>query len=289
MTKAFLTAVSALALIGAAPAMADTELKAKSAAEMQTERTVGQNDSPEVTKEEIKEGWNKTKGTVSEAAEDVSNATKKAYKDIKAALISDDAKDMDVTHVTINAQTTANGIIGQPIYNNNERVGTVKDIILDRNGKGIMVVIADGDFFGLGKLAAFDYNKVIKVSAEGDILTPLTEESIDLAAKFSYDRKDNSKDVRVIPDNGYSVAKLLDGQLVNAKNKALAHIDDIQFKGDNATYLIVGFDQILGFGGEKAALNYNSAMIIQDGHDYDFQINAEKTAQFESYKKSAVK
>lgn len=293
MNNSLLTAVSAIALIAATPAMAEMSAKTGVSADVkasasESDRTANQDDMPEVSKEDVKEGWNKTKQAVSDTVEDVSDATKKAYKDIKANLVSDNSADLKLTEVTIKSQTTATGIIGQPVYNGEERVGTVKDIILDQDGAAVMVVVADSDFFGLGKLAAFDYDSMVQMDASGDVMMPINENDIDRAAEFSYDQTSQSDDVRMVPSNGYSVSKLLEGELVDNQNNTVAQIDNIQFQSGEANQLIVGFDKILGLGGKTAAMSYGSASIVPDDDGYDFKLSAEKTTQFKSFKKTAV-
>ena len=292
MTKTLLTAVSAIALLSAVPAIAaSTNVETNTSASVETsaeqERTANQDEIPEVTKEDVKEGWNKTKETVSDAADTVAKKTKNAYNSVRDA-VTKDSGDFAVNKVSVNTLTTADAIIGEPIYNGDERVGTVKDIILNNSGKPTMVVVADGDFFGIGKLAAFDYNSIVNVNNEGKVIMPLTEQAIDQAAEFSYDNSNYNNNVRMIPSNGYSVANLLDGELTSNTGETLAHIDDIQFKADGSTNLIVSYGQILGLGGEKAAMNFNAATIVKDGNDYNFQLNAQKTAQFENYKETAT-
>ncbi len=287
MNKTFLTAVSAIALLAAGPALADTKASAGVNASTNKERTANQNDVPEVTKEDVKEGWNETKEAVSDAADKVSDAAKDSYDGVKAALMDEDPNNIEVTPVTIDKKALATGIIGKPVYNGDERVGKIHDIILDRSGNAVMVIVADGDFFGTGKLAAFNYKSMINTNAQGNFIMPLTEATIKQAAEFSYDRSDsNSGSVRVIPDNGYSVAELLDGQLIGADGKDLAQIDDIHFQDGSADQLVVGYDKTLGLGGEKAALNFGAAKIVPDRDGYDFQISQAKATQFEKYKKT---
>ena len=293
MKTTILSTVSIIALAAASPAIADNaEANAKvgvsASGSVQTERTKSQNDIPEVTEEDIERGWENTKKAVSETAEDVSNATQEAYEEISAALIENDQADADFTTVTLDSRMTASGMIGKPVYNTNgESVATVKDIILDREGQAIMVVVADGEFIGMGKQAAFDYNAITHVNADGDVIMPLTEQMIENAAEFSYDRERYSETVKVIPSNGYSVAELLDAQLVNPQKETVGDVDNISFKNGQANHIIIGFDKILGLGGKKAAMEYDSATLVRNGDDLDFQLSANQAAQFEAYKKTS--
>lgn len=278
MNKVFLTAVSAIAIMAAGPALADTEVKA------------GMNADASVTPgsaEAAAQSTGDVSKDVEKAWEDIKDDTSKAYKDIKASLLDEDSKNLNVSPITINTSTTAAGMIGQPVVNGEERVGKIKDIILDNTGKATMVIVADGDFFGTGKLAAFDYSTVMNVNAEGDVIAPLNEASIDQAAEFSYEPS-SDESVRVMPGNGFSTSALLDGQLTNSQGKTLGQVDDIRFESGTASHLIIGFNQVLGLGGKNAAIAYNSADIVKDGNGYDFRLTAAKSAQFENYKENAT-
>lgn len=227
---------------------------------------------------------------VENAWEEVKKDTAEAYEDIKAILL-DGSEDKEASTVVIDYRKTASGMIGTPVLNDkNERVGTVKDIILDADGKAALLVVADGEFPGLdGKLTAFDYRIIRAQNTDGEVIMPLTEETIDKVAEFSYDRDDQSERIRVIPANGYSVAEILDGQLVNQKNETVAQIDNVSFTNGQANQLVVAFDQVLGFGGKHAALQYDDAQMVRDGETgLDFKLSASQTAQFESFKKTAT-
>lgn len=270
MKKKILATVSVIALMGALPALAET---AKTQTEINAEASTTGNivDDAKVAIEDIK----------SDAAE--------AYDEIKATLIGKEKTDKNVAFI-IESRKTANGIIGHSVYNEkHESVAKVTDIIVDKDGKAMMVVVADGAFIGVGKKAAFDYSVITRVEKDGDVIMPLTEEIIDNAASFSYDKADGGEKVRVIPNNGYSVAKLLNGNLLNQKNEPVADIENISFKDGKANRIIFGFDKTLGLGGEKAALSYSDAVVIRDGEKLNFRLSTEKTAQFEAYKKTVTK
>lgn len=257
-----LLAVSAIALMVTYPAFADNA-------------NPEQKPSGKVEKD-IKNAW-----------EDVKKDASEAYENIKATFI-DENEGVEGKVITIDSRMTASGMIGKPVYNGkSERVGTLKDIILNKDGNAVMVIVADGEFPGLsGKLVAFDYGSIARQNAEGDVIMPLTEDMINKAAEFSYDQQDRNNDMRILPADGYSVAKLLDANLLDQENTSVAYVDNIFFKGGKADQLIVSFDNILGMGGEKAALNYSSAKIVGKDDDVDFQLNAAQAAKFESHKKT---
>lgn len=285
MQKKFLATVSIIALMSAAPALAGTvksDDSTSNAATMQTNESTGQSED---AAKKVKEGWDNTKEAVKETAEDASDATKDAYRDFKTFVFSDNDSKLDVDQIKVNPRTTATGIIGEPVYNfKDERVGVVEDVILNQDGKAVSVIVGDGDFFGLGKLAAFDYEAMVKMNPDGDVVMPLTEENIERAAEFSFDREDMGENVRIMPDNAYSVEKLLDAQLVNAKNEKMGEIDDITFKDGRASQLIVGFDKILGFGGEEVSLAYDNAKLVKvNEDDYKYTLAEKKSSLINNY------
>ncbi len=285
MTKTFLTAVSAIAIMAATPAMAEMKVKAGAEATAQPGSTAAAEQSTGNVTDDAKNAWKDIKEDTSNAYEKAKENTSEAYNDIKATVVGENANE----DIVISSNTTATGMIGKPVHNaNGESIGKVTDIILDQNGKASMVVVADGEFIGMGKKAAFDYNTIANINADGDVIMPLTEAMIENAAEFSYDAADAGDGVSVMSSNGYSVAKLLDGQVVNQNKNVVGEIDNISFVNGSASQLIVGFDKILGLGGKKASLNFSSATMIKDGDGYDFQLSAAQSKQFENYKNTAT-
>ncbi|MGB4108020.1 MAG: PRC-barrel domain-containing protein [Alphaproteobacteria bacterium] len=281
MNTRFLIAASVLAIMAGAPAFAETSANAN--AEVKAE-------APSLSKDAKRE-WNNIKQDASEATDKTAEAAEDVYEDIKATVIGEETTTTSST-VTIDSRATASGMIGQPVLNTKgEKIATVQDIILDANGNATTVVLADGGFMGIGtKLAAFDYNLVSLRQKDGDVIMPISEETLDKVAPFSYELKDAEKDakVRVIPADGISVARLLEGQILNAKKENVAEIDNISFRDGEASQIIIGFDKTLGLGGEKAAMSYNSANVIREKNDLDVQLTANQAVNFENFKKTAT-
>jgi sporulation protein YlmC with PRC-barrel domain len=281
MKTKLLIAASALALIAAAPAIA-----ADNKVEVKTETTT----NPSM-KEDVKRAWEDTKDAASNAADKTSEAASNAYDNIKATFIDEDKTASDT--VTIDSRKTAQGMIGQPVRNTaGEKIATVKDIILDSNGKATLVVLADGGFMGIGtKLAAFDYDLVSQRQKDGDVIMPISEETLDKVAPFSYDAKDAEKDAktRIIPQNGISVAELLEGQVLNQKKENVAEIDNISLSNGEASQVIIAFDQTLGLGGKKAAVGYDNIQVVREKNDkVNIQLSDKQAANFENFKKTAT-
>lgn len=278
MKTGILMAVSALACAAAIPALAaDAGNGMKSQTSMEPGSKAAAEQSTGDVSQDVKKAW-----------EGIKEDTTEAYEDIKATFIGDEKTTETFPVVAIDPRKTASGMIGKPVRNlKGENVATVSDVIIDDTGKAVMIVVADGEFIPMGKKAAFEYDSIVRLSEGGDVIMPLSEEAIDRAAEFSYDRKDGS--ILVIPENGYSVSRLLDGELVDQEGKSVAQIDDIVFKSGRASHLIVGFNKILGLGGEKAAMNYMEAEMVKNGDGYDFRMSAEQAERFEAYKKSKAR
>lgn len=251
-------------------------------------RTANQNDLPHYTEEQAKQGLEDAKDAVSNAADRVSDKTKQAYQNIKDKVRGDDIS--EISPVDMEATTTtADSMIGQPVYDaNGDRVAKVKDIILDEGGAATMIVLADGDWTGLGKLAAFDYDMIVQSNEDSHMIAPLTEEMIDNAAEFSYEANNSDRSVKVVPKNGFSVAELLDSKLVNAKGETVAVIDNITFRDGEAENLVVAFGQTLGLGGKQASMNFESPDIVKEDGKAQFKLSEAQTEKFEEYKKTSL-
>lgn len=291
MKKQILTAVSAIALLTGGVAFADdanrtsnqSNIETKSSAEFKQDVNKGWNN----TKENVKEGWNNTKDAVSNTAKDVSNAAKNAYSDVEKAVTKDDT--VEISGIAIDKRMTASGMLGEPVYNvNGDRVAKVRDIIVDREGNAMMVVLGDGDFTGLGKLVAFDYDVITERSAKGDVISSLTEDTIDMAASFSYESSTTGEDVRLMPSNGYSVADLLRADLVSESGEELANVDNISFRNGQADQLIVAFGGVLGLGSEQAAMPYDEPQTIKTNNRLAFKLDNSQAADFEAYKRTVL-
>lgn len=292
-TKLLAAASLAVLMSAATPAMAEAELKAKTSTEVKVERTEGQEDAHKLTEKEVEQGWEDTKDAVGDAANTVAEKTEKAVESVRATLFDTKANydnDIELEKVSIKSRMTASGMLGEPIYNvDGDRVAKIHDIILDQNGNAQMVVLADGDFTGLGKMVAYDYSLITKKNQEGDVISSLTEEMIEQAATFSYEADSTDAKVRVMPQGGYSVAALMDGHLVTPDGESLADVDNLSFKGGKADKIIVGYNKTLNMGGEKAAIAFNDTTVVKnDKGDANFQLTAAQSGQFQTYKRTAV-
>ncbi len=288
MKKLLLTAVSATALLTAGGAIAAGD------------RTQNQSDTPTVTTEDVKKGWedtkdavsnaaSETKETVSEAAKDATNATKEAYSDLKDALSKEQkqaASNVGTTNIQIQKESLASNMIGQTVMNTaNERIGQVNDIILDKDGDVELVIIGDGDYFGVGKEVAINYELVSKTDDKG-VVAPLTEEAIERAVEFSYVASKDAN-VQVMPKDAISVNQALDGKIVDPQGKTLASIDDIIIENGDVEQFVIAYNETLGMGGQQAALSFDDVTPMHKNGKTLFSLNAEKSAMFRQFANTA--
>jgi uncharacterized protein YrrD/uncharacterized protein YjbJ (UPF0337 family) len=283
MTKTLLTAVSAIALVVSAPSFAETNANTN----VEVERSKSTEQSSGSFKKDVKDAWKNTKEDVSQAADKVSGAVEDTYEDAKQAF-KDDDNTAEMNEIVVNERMTAQGTIGQTVYNTKgDRIAKVHDIIVDGSGAATMVILADGDFTGLGKLVAFDYDVIMNRQSDGDVIAPLTEESIDQAARFSYERTEGSEKIRVMPDQGYSVANILDADLTSPDGETLAEVDNVLLRNGAADQLIISYDQFMGMGGEKLAVAFHEAQIEDNKGALSFKLSAAETAQFRKHTQSS--
>jgi len=286
------TAVSIAALLSTASAFAQTQsgteglnMQASPPTIDSTARTDGTGNTSTAIENDIKEGWRDTKETVKNAADRTGNAITSAYKKIKASILNDDPR-VEPAATTVYEEMTAKGMIGKPVRDqNNTRVATLSDIILDSEGAARMVVVKDSNFTGLGgKLVAFNYDAVIDRTPDGDIVMPISQKSIDAAAEFTYEASAEGN-VRVIPQNGYSIDKLLDGKLLASDgSEELAEIDNVSFLNGRASLIIAVYDQILRMGGHRVAVDFRAASLVRDGDDINMRLSQIQTDKFRNLK-----
>ena len=169
-----------------------------------------------------------------------------------------------------------------------EKISTVKDIIIGKDGRATLVVVSDGGVLGIGdKVAAFAFDRVFSQKADGTVVMALSQDMIDKAADFSYDQKDWAK-AKVIPTGSVSTNVLLDGDVVDFEGKKVATIENVYFRGADVSQIIVGFNTTMGMGGDLAALDYDDLQMVRDGDELDFKLTPNQTAGFKNFKKSVA-
>jgi uncharacterized protein YrrD len=291
-TVKMLTAASVVALMAAAPALADQAVQADTRTGASYTAPNANNpdtpDMPTVTKKDIKNGWNKTKNAVTNTADKAGDAISDTARKIKAAVLNNDPT-VKAAPVVIDASMTASGMIGKPVYDEqHKKIATVEDVILDNSGKASMIVVKDGGFAGIGgKLAAFDYGAVVSRGDKGDIIAPLTKKSLDAITPFTYDATAASGKTQTLPAGGYSVAKLMNGEVLDAAGEKLANIDNLSFRNGRADLVIASYGQVLSMGGDKVAINFDTAQLVRTNDDVSMKLSTAQTRQFHAVEKAA--
>lgn len=269
-SKYFIMAVSAIALIQPSISFAES----RSANEVRAEAA----SSGDISKD-AKAAW-----------KDIKHDAQAASKEIKAFFVGED-ESVPAKQLSFMRASSASGIIGSAVYNGKkERVGTVKDIIVNSTGEADMAIIADGEFPGFdGKLVAFPFADITKQQSTGDVIVPLSEKAIEAAAEFRYEPGTGETKARYIPEGGYSVSKILDGNILSSTSEKVGSVEDIYFKSGKASMVIIGFDRVLGLGGKNVVAEYGPTTIVNEGTTLDVQLSAKQSAALANYKTVATK
>ena len=282
MTNKILMGASFLALLAAFPALAETNAKVES----ETSTSVKVENTLDRAGEAVKEKAVKAGEVIDRQTNKAAAATKEAYGDMKA-YFSDDKDIKAMSSVNVAARLTADELIGTSVEDTSgKNLGKIEDILVDAEGDAETVIINDGGIMGLGgKLVALDYDIIEGFTGDKDVVIKASEKSIKEAKRFEYEAP-TTPDVKisVMPAGQFSVKKLLDAKIVDAQGKAVANVDTIAFEGDDADYLVVTFDKILGMGGDKAALDFEALDLVNNDGKYTFKLNSQQTAQFEAQK-----
>lgn len=238
----------------------------------------------------FEKGMEETKEAVSNAADATGAAMKSAAQKI-SDLVSDKEPDVNGAYpeTQLEGQASAKTFIGQDVVSyNNEKVATVDDVIIDKNGDVSKVILSNGGIMGIGdKLVAVDYNLLYKHDPKGDVIVPLSEETIKQMTPFSYDPTTNDNRLVTLAPDETSVKYLLDGDVIDTSGKTVASIEDITFVNGKATSVVASYGQTLGMGGHLFAVNYNQLTEIKaDDDTTNVRFSPTLTAKFENFKKN---
>ncbi len=272
MNKSVLMATAAI-LTASLPQMAYAEMTAKSQSELRAEAATTGN----IVKDADK------------AAADMKHDFKEAAKEIKAFFLSEDEK-VKPELVSYAGLSSASGILGAEVHNTaNVRVGRMEDLIVDSQGNIKGVIVADNDIPGMkGKLVMLPYERVSRQDKTGDIITPLTEEVIKDAKAFTYDPSGEPTETHLVKGQ-YSVKGILDGAVVDKNGTNLGAVDDLYLKGGKVDSVIIGFDKVVGLGGEDVAVSYAPTTLSPQGDRTDVVLTTKQAAAFGAYKATATK
>lgn len=293
MTNKILMGASVLAVLAAFPALAETRTDAKASTEAKVEAKL--DNAGDAIKENAKKAGEaidrqteRAGAATREAYEDTKAASKDAYGDVKA-YFSDDKDIKAISSVNVNGRLTADELIGADVANPaGEKIGKIEDILVDKEGDAETVVINDSGVLGLGgKLVAFDYDIIEGFTGDKDVVVMLTDKSLKEAKRFEYEAPSApDAKISVMPASQFSVKKIADAKVVDAQGKAVANVDTVAFDGDDADYVIVTFNKILGMGGDKAALDFEAIDLVNNNGKYQFKLNSQQTAQFQNHKEA---
>lgn len=209
--------------------------------------------------------------------------------DIKAFFIDNDATGI-MTPVVVRGNLTAQHLIGNAVVDpQGRKLATVRDIIIGRDGRAALVVVADDGLLGIGsKIAAFDYNKVVSHRYDGTVAMALTQDMIDRAADFSYDMKDWPT-AKVVPAGSISTNQLLDGDVLDSDGNKAASIENVYFRPVDVIQVIVKFNTTMGTGGDLATLDFDDMQLVRGENSVDFKLTQNQSDHFRRFKATASK
>ena len=205
-------------------------------------------------------------------------------------VVNDQDGDIDYPNrntVKLNSRATAAGIIGEAIYDTaGDAIATVDDILLDSEGNAELVVLADGEWFGMGKHVVFDYNMITTETANGDMMASVTEELIDDSRSFSYVATNDMDDVEM-PDDYVRVSEILEGSLLNPENESVADVTNLTLKNGQANKIVVDVDENLSVTAHHVAMDFDALRMVQDDDGAPhFRLSVNQADAFERLKES---
>lgn len=215
-------------------------------------------DAETITKQEVERTLDKAGDSIKRAADKVAGAADNEMQAATAVQLND---------TQISQNDSAGFMIGKPVMNAaGERVGTVHDLILSRSGSIDALIVADGGRMMIGdKKAAFPFSVVNGRDAEGGVLTSITEEQIDQAKSFDYDMTAQADAQTQIRAPGQSGARdLLGAKIEDADGKNIGTVRDLAINAGGVSKVVIAYDQILGLGGKRAAVDYQGLNLSPD-------------------------
>lgn len=256
--KTMMMGVAALTLAVAAPAMAqetNTNMKVRGDTAVYKSYSA---DEETITKKEVERTLEKAGDSIKRATNKVANA---GESNTQAAA----AVQLDDTNVA--QDSSADFLIGKAVMDGaGERIGTVHDLILSDTGAVDAVIVADGGRMVFGdKKAAFDFNVINGRDTNGGVLTSITQEQIDQAKAFNYDVTAQADAQTHVKAPGQTSAReLIGAKITGPDDKNVGTVRDIALNGGDVSRVIIAYDQILGLGGKRAAVDYSGLNVSPD-------------------------
>lgn len=256
-----LMGVAALALMATYPAYAeDSQTNVKARGDTAT-YTSYSSDEETITKQEVERTLEKAGDSIKRAANNVAEAV-----DVRP-----DAKNEAVIqreNTDIRKENSADFMIGKPVKNvDGEDIGSVYDLILSEDGSiDALIIASDGRMIFGEKKAVFDFDAVNGRDVNGAVLTSLTEDQIEQAKAFDYDVTAQADgETQIKKESQVSVREMIGADIEGPEGKEIGRVSDVALDGGSASKVVIAYDQILGLGGKKAAINYEDLDVSSDG------------------------
>lgn len=192
----------------------------------------------------------------------------------------------DISYVTIDGSVTAEGMLGEPVYDiGGDQIATVDDVVLNEAGQATMVIVSRGGFLGLGeKLAAFDYNLVTRRDQTGDIIMPLGEQTLEQAIDFTYDQ-DNADENNslVMPATSYRLSDILDAEILDPLGNEVAEVENATINDSRLEYLVLDLEETTDVDDDIVGMRYSTLAKTTVQGELDFQLTSDQTRMLESF------
>lgn len=218
----------------------------------------------------------------------------------------------------------ASDIIGENVINEHgENVANVDDIIIDQQGRAQLLILRDGGVFGMGgRLVSVDYAMMTQQTPQGDVVVPVTENMLDQAREFEHrdnggifgdDRQqtgmttgtartgqqqtaqqqnggwmgDDDRQVMRAPAGTMRTSQLMGADVIAADGERLGRVDDIVFRNGEASEVIVSYGGILGLARQMVAMPFDQVQMVQDPDNRDqvrFQLDQQQASAFSQHR-----
>lgn len=230
-------------------------------------------DTVELTNEQIKKGWKTTKQVAVDLTEDAAELAEGTETQIRKLFTGPESAVTQATFLTFHKNLGAASMIGNELKNNEEQVGSIRDIHVNESGEVLHLIVDDGSAWSMGdKTVAIDYDRVSSMDESGDIYAAITEGVIKNTA--AYDPQDHDH---------ISLAKLLDGEVIGDDGRTLASVENVVIQNGTATHIIVTFNDIFEMGGEELALDFGNRILAAQESETDVVLSAPQTLAVKSF------
>ncbi|SFQ19441.1 PRC-barrel domain-containing protein [Mesorhizobium sp. NFR06] len=167
------------------------------------------------------------------------------------------------------------------------KIGDVKDVVLDKDGKANLIVIGVGGFLGVGeKNVAYDFSKIEWVNKKGErwLVANTTKEELQAQPNFdtkAYDTANNQPATSAatdqtatasidksaltdLPSEKISAANLIGTNVYGADDAKVGQIGDILTGDKKVDAIIVDVGGFLGIAEKKVAIGMENLKFMTD-------------------------